>query len=558
MNIFEKLEQSFCLFIQTKYPNILFSGNPHFFSINADESKKEFGDINSNIALVIAKTEKQNPKKIAQDVMNGFIHEFIEKIEIAGVGFLNFFIKRDAFKEILKEINQKKSEFFKDEHLQIKKINIEFVSANPTGPLHFGHGRGGIIGDTLARIFTFLGHHVTKEFYINDAGNQMQKLGASFKARCLEQLGINAAIPEDGYFGEYLIDLAIEFVKTYKDVEKKSDSFFVEYAAQKMLADIQHTLLKYGINFDVWFSEKTLHENGDIEKVINELKERKLVVLRDDAWWFLSTQFDDDKDRVVKKGSGELTYIAADIAYLKNKIERNFDHLIMILGHDHHGYVARLHAVCKAFSYDTKNLDIILYQLVKITKEGALVRMSKRAGNIVTLDEVIDTVSSDVARFFYLQKKADSPLEFDIELALKKSDENPVFYIQYAYVRCCSILKKASSFVKTLEDKSENNNLMKINEHDLEELSFDEIMLVKKICILKQIFHDIIKHKQPHLLAQITIEIATYLHQYYAKNTIVDTEKIKQSRHRIFIIKNIKEILEMLFDLLGISKPEKM
>lgn len=547
MNIFEKLEQSFSSCIQTKYPHVSFAGNPHFFSINADELKKDFGDINSNVALIVAKAQKQNPKVIAEEIIACFSHPVIEKIEIAGVGFLNFFIKQDVFKEILKEINQKKSEFFKDEHLKPKKINIEFVSANPTGPLHFGHGRGGIIGDTLARIFTFLGHQVTKEFYINDAGNQMQKLGASFKARCLEQLGINAAIAEDGYFGEYLVDLAKECVKS-ENIENKSDLFFSEYAGKKMLTEIKNTLSKYKIEFDVWFSEKTLHENGEIEKIIQELKEKKLVVFQDDAWWFLSTQFGDDKDRVVKKSSGELTYIAADIAYLKNKIEREFDHLIMILGHDHHGYVARLHAVCKTFSYDTQNLDIILYQLVKITKEGALVRMSKRAGNIVTLDEVIDAVSSDVARFFYLQKKADSSLDFDIELALKKSDENPVFYIQYAYVRCMSVLKKAS----------ENEVLLNINEHDLQTLSFDEMMLIKKICMIKPMLQDIVHHKQPHLLAQVTIEIATVFHQYYARYTIINMDEITQSRHRIFIIKNIKEILEMLFDLLAISKLEKM
>lgn len=548
MNIFEILENSFTSFIQKKYHNISLSYNPHFFVINADETKKEFGDINSNIALIIAKQQKQNPRIIAQEIITFFSYPAIEKIEVAGVGFLNFFLKKDVFKEILKELLSKKSDFFKDEKVQSKKINIEFVSANPTGPLHFGHGRGGIIGDTLARIYSFLGHQVVSEFYINDAGNQMQKLGASFKARCLEQMGINAAIPEDGYFGEYLINLATECAKSEKVVEKRSDSFFVEYAGNKMLEEIKETLSKYKIEFDVWFSEKTLHENGEIEKVIQNLKEKKLIEYRDDAWWFLSTKFGDDKDRVVKKSNGELTYIAADIAYLKNKIDRKFDHFIMILGHDHHGYVARLAAVCKAFGYETNILDIVLYQLVKITKEGALVRMSKRAGNIVTLDDVIDTVSVDVARFFYLQKKADSPLEFDIELALKKSDENPVFYIQYAYVRCLSILKKSCDYVKLLD----------IKEKDIMDFSFDEIMLLKKICVLKKTLHDICQNYQVHLLAQATIEIATLFHQYYAKYIIINVNEIKESRHRLFIIQMLKETLEVLFDLLGISKPEKM
>lgn len=524
------------------------SENSHAFVLNTDDKKKNFGDINSNIALTISKLIKKNPQVVAFEIATTFHHVHIAKIQAVGPGFLNIFLTSDGIKTLYGELFLKKSLFFQTGLDRRVRVNIEFVSANPTGPLHFGHGRGGIIGDTLSRIFTFLGHEVTKEFYINDAGAQIQKLGASFKARCLQQLGINAAVPEDGYLGDYLIDLAAVCTTENKQILEQKDSFFAEYAQEKLLHIIQKTLSQYRITFNTWFSEKTLHQDHSIEKVLFVLKEKGFLYFKEDAWWFCATKFGDDKDRVVERSNGELTYIAADIAYLQNKIDRGFDQLIMILGHDHHGYVRRLQASLNALGYQNDLLNVVLYQLVKITKEGELVRMSKRSGHIVTLQDIIDTVSPDVARFFYLYKKSESQLEFDLELALKKSEENPVFYIQYSYVRCVSVLKKAEEF----------DIFKKISVTDIINIDDEERILLRKLCIIKYVLHDITINYHTHLVAQLAIDIATSFHHYYAKHIIIDQKNIAQSRHRLVIVTCVKDVLALLFDLLGISAPERM
>jgi len=547
-NIIDQIKSDFFSFLSSIYPTISFDGNPHAFVLNTDDKKKEFGDINSNVALVIAKNIKKNPHNVASEIIERFRHAHVFEIQIVGPGFLNFFFTTEAVKALYSELFLHKAAFFQTKQDKKLRINIEFVSANPTGPLHFGHGRGGIIGDTLSRVFTLLGHEVTKEFYINDAGAQIQKLGESFKARCLQQIGINAAVPEEGYQGDYLVDLASEYVAGNRAITEQPDSFFATYAQDKLLSVMKNTLVQYRIMFDTWFSEKTLRTDGSIKQVLAELRQKGFLYFQDDAWWFCATTFGDDKDRVVERSNGELTYIAADIAYLQNKINRKFDKLIMILGHDHHGYVRRLHASLNALGYQSDLLDVILYQLVKITKEGELVRMSKRAGHIVTLQDIIDTVSADVARFFYLYKKTDSPLEFDLELALKKSEENPVFYLQYAYVRCMSVLKKSESY-----DEFKN-----ISVADISVITDEERTLLRKICVLKYVLQDIAMNYHTHLVAQATLDIAASFHHYYAKHIILDAENVAQSRSRLFVVICVKEVFELLFDLLGISAPVKM
>jgi arginyl-tRNA synthetase len=547
-NAVDRLSKDFFAFLASCYPETEYIENPHLFTINTEAHKKQFGDISSNVALLLAKQVKKNPIVLAKEIQEKFASELVEKIEVMGPGFLNLFLSDFAWYTIAQELFEQKSAFFKSEQIKKEKINIEFVSANPTGPLHFGHGRGGIIGDTLARMLTFLGHQVTKEFYINDAGSQIQKLGLSFKNRCLQQLGIPAAIAEDGYHGEYLIALAEECVRKEHNVVDKTDQFFTQYAQHEMLAMIKKTLSDYRISFDVWFSEKTLHQDGAIKEVLTELKNKGLLYFQDDAWWFCATRFGDDKDRVVERSNGELTYIAADIAYLKNKIGRRFDRLVMILGHDHHGYVNRLHASLAALGHTPELLDVILYQLVKITKEGSLVRMSKRSGTIVSLQDIIDIVSTDVARFFYLQKKADSQLEFDLELAIKKSEENPVFYIQYAYVRALNVIKKSLE-IDTLKD---------IFVEDRGVFEQADRLLLRKIIALKYIFLDISNNYHTHLLAQATFEFAAEFHQFYAKHHILNAESVIVSRHRLFVVTIVLDTFSMLFDLLGISRPKKM
>lgn len=518
------------------------------FTLNTDEQKQQFGDISTNAALILAKEIKRNPRELAQEIATQFASPLIETVEVAGPGFLNIFLTPKAFIQLTKELFEKKEQFFKSENPGHQNINIEFVSANPTGPLHFGHGRGGIIGDVLGNILKFLGNKVTKEFYINDAGLQMQKLGRSLKIRYQQIAGMNATLPEDAYHGAYLIDLANQlFTEHGKKLLDQPDDFFSSYAGENLLKQIKNTLEDYGIRFDVWFSEKTLHQ-GAIDRILVALKKKGCLYEQDGALWLASTQFGDDKDRVVKKQDGALTYAAADIAYLQDKVNRGYNKLVYVLGHDHHSYATRLESMRQSLDFKKYPLDVILYQLVNMKEGGEQVRMSKRRGKIVTLQDVIDTVGKDVARFFYLNRKADAQLEFDINLALTQTDENPVFYIQYAYVRTGSILQKAS----------EESLLQEISADDLAHLSKDETVLIKQIVLLKEILETIEQNHQTHLLAYYTYELAQCFNRYYTKHKIINMQNIPLSRARLALTDMVRTTLGLCLDLLGISKPERM
>ncbi len=550
MNLIESIEQSLKQFIVQHFALSTEQLASISLEINIDEAKQQFGDLNSNAALMLSKIVKKNPQAIAQTIATEFKNPRCAKIEVAGPGFLNFFLTQEAFIDLALDLYINKNSFFKlDKASPHKKVSLEFVSANPTGPLHLGHGRGAIIGDVLGNILNFVGHKVTKEFYINDAGNQMQKLGISLKVRCEQLFDHDVQLPEDGYQGEYLIDIAKECVTQYgADVINKPIEFFSTFAEQRLLNNIKTTLASYGVSFDVWFSEKTLHNDGSITREIKELTEHAHTYEKDGALWFKSTEFGDDKDRVLRKATDELTYVAADIAYLDNKIHRGFDHLIMVLGQDHHSYVVRLKGILQAMGHDPKMLDIILYQLVTLKESGALIRMSKRAGKMVTLKDIIDTVGKDVARFFYLNRKADAHLEFDIDLALKKTEENPVYYIQYAYVRINSILEKA-------QEVPELNNISK---EDVKHTTASEHLLIKKIISLKQLLHSISTNNQTHLLTYYALELAHLFHKYYSHNRVIDAQNVQQSRGRLAAILLLKQTFATTLDLLGISKPEKM
>jgi arginyl-tRNA synthetase len=365
----------------------------------------------------------------------------------------------------------------------------------------------------------------------------------------LQAAGMQATIPEDGYQGEYLVDLAQGCFAEYgKIIFEKPDSFFADYAKDNLLQALKNTLKDYGIEYDVWFSEKTLHESDAIENALAVLQKNGLLYEQDGALWFRTTQFGDDKDRVVKKSTGEYTYIAADIAYLKNKADRGFNNFIYVLGHDHHSYVTRLNAVKQGLGYTDQLLDVILYQLVKILNDGALVRMSKRAGAIISLQDIINTVGKDVARFFYLNRKADAQLEFDLALALKKTEENPVYYVQYAYVRTGSILEKTRNIAE----------LQDINATDAQHIGSQESFLIKKIVFLEQLLLDIATNHQTHLLAYYVVELAQLFHRYYSHVRVIDTENIAKSRGRLLMIGTLRHTIALVLDLLGVSHPEKM
>lgn len=548
MNIIARVQKSFIDFLINSFAITPQLAQKCTLALNVDESKQAFGDLNSSASLVLAKEVGKSPRAIAQQIADNFKDAFVEKIEIAGPGFLNFFLTQQAFDAVAQELFTQKNNFFKLDTQPHKKINIEFVSANPTGPLHFGHGRGGIIGDVLANVLLFLGYDVTKEFYINDAGSQIQKLGDSLKIRYQQACGMQVDLPEEAYHGTYLINIANDLKAEHAEhLLDQPTQFFADYAKEKLLAYIRSTLKDYGIAFDVWFSEKTLHDSKAIDIALEQLKKSDHLYESEGALWFKSTQFGDDKDRVVRKKDNTLTYAAADIAYLQNKLQRGHDELIFILGHDHHSYATRLKGLLKALGHNNP-LDVILYQLVSIKEDGEQVRMSKRAGKIVSLQDIIDTVGKDVARYFYLNRKSDAQLEFDLNLALTHSDENPVFYIQYAYVRTGSILTNAQH-EKALDG---------ITAQDLTHLSSDDNLLLKKIVQLKEMLEVISTTHQTHLLAYYAHELAQTFNRYYNKNRVINPENIPLSRARLALILIMRDTLGLSLDLLGLGKPIRM
>lgn len=549
MNSIELIQKEFASYLCATFGLNENQAKAGTFTLNVDENKQQFKDLNANAPMIIAKIQGKKPQDIAQIILTDFKHPLIESLELQGAGFLNASLTLSATQKLAYDLSVEKEDFFRlDKSLPRKNFSIEFVSANPTGPLTFGHGRGGIIGDVLGNILRFIGHDVIKEFYINDAGSQMAKLGMSLKIRIMQQLGNHIELPEDSYRGEYILDVARQCIEEHgTTVINNNDQFFIDYGYKHLLAKIKTTLGNYGINFDNWFSEKTLHSSSAIEHALELLMQHGYIYNHEGALWFKATHFGDDKDRVVKKSSGEYTYAAADIAYLLNKIERGFDSLIMVLGHDHHSYAIRLEAIRQALGL-ASTLDVILYQLVRMQASGQLVRMSKRAGNIVTLDDVIETVGKDVARFFYLNRKADAQLVFDLDLALKKTEENPVYYVQYAYVRTNSIIEKARG----------HSELHNVGPDDCAYIGNEETLLIKKIVSLKELLASISSNHQTHLIAYYSIELATLFHRYYSQNRVIDLENIPLSRARLHMITLLNSTFKLCLNLMGIECPASM
>lgn len=534
----------------------------------------KFGDLSLNAAFVIGKIRHQPANEIANQIVslltNPLINEYenkvavhIKKADIANNGFINIDLTKKIWQTTAVELAVHPAFCFKlfDDEPR-KSFLIEFVSANPTGPLSLAHGRNAIIGDVLAKVLNFLGHKVTKEFYVNDAGQQICNLGHSLKNKVYSMLGLPALFDQVQYDNEYMTELAEKCVNDFGEALKdKDDYFFQSYAKNFFLVRIKNDLTRYGVEFDSWASEEELHKSGQIKNVLNFLAEKNFSYEQDGALWFKSSELGDEKDRVLVKQDKVPTYLVPDIAYHKVKFDRKFDYVINILGQDHHGYEKRLLAAVKALGYDPEKLKCLFYQLVLIKQDEKMVRMSKRRGTFKSLVDVIDEVGVDVARFFYLNKKADAHLNFDLELALKKSEENPVFYIQYAYVRMKSILNKAlevpalAEFVKKLINKT-------INEMDMAgmELSFDqdEIEILKKICSLRYILIAIANSYQTHLLANYTCDLAQVFHSYYNSHKIVDANSPDVSATRLLLVFVTKNTLSLCLDLLGLSKPDRM
>lgn len=531
--------------------NLNLTAVPHI--ILESPKDKAHGDFAANIALQLSKQLKIAPRNIAESIIKYFDPGCagIKKMEIAGPGFINFYLHDSWLFEIIPQIIRQKKNYGSSDIGKNEKVMVEFVSANPTGPLHVGHGRGAVVGDVLANILDFMGFSVEREYYINDTGNQMQTLGLSTWARYQEILGESVQFPDNGYKGDYIKSIAKEIFAKHKDKYKHSGvKIFSIYTGDYILKDIKNDLKNFGVRFDNWFKEESLHKSGQVQGALDELGKKGYLYEKEGAIWFKSTVFGDDKDRVVITKEKNTTYLAADIAYHKNKYERGFKKIIDIWGADHHGYLKRIKAVIEAFGYTYDSLDIILIQLVSLLRNGEPVSMSTRSGEFITLKEVIDEVGSDVSRFFFLMRSCDRNLEFDLELAKKESVENPVYYVQYAYARVKSIFRTMES------QKVKLVPLGKVNFNELKEEQ--EIELVKKLACFPGLLVECAVAREPHHLTKYLQELAGIFHGYYKKHKVLLPDQKEKMQARLYLVKSVKQVIENGLLLMGISLPEKM
>jgi arginyl-tRNA synthetase len=519
------------------------------------------GDLATPVAMSIAALLKKSPRKIAEELVNSIKDlsaqagkSAFEKIDIAGPGFINFTFSKEYLYSEMKKLIEYKSGFLREDIGKGKKVQIEFISANPTGPLHLGHGRGGATGEALSNLLKAAGYNVEREYYINDAGKQVKLLGLSVFARYQQLLGIEYPFPEEGYRGEYVEEIANAIIKEEggkyikANFEVVSD-FFIDYSYKEILFSIKEDLKDFGITFDIWQSERELYEKGDIEKSIEDLKIRGFIYEKDGALWFRSTAFGDDKDRVIIKQDGEYTYFTSDIAYHRKKIEKRYDELIDIWGADHHGYIPRVKAVIEALGYPKERLKVLLVQMVNLLRGGKPVQMSKRAGEFVTLKEVIGEVGADTTKFIFLTRRPDSHLDFDLEVAKAQSSENPVFYVQYANARINSIFTHA---------KEKSINTDRLYDADLRLLSiYEELRIIRKLLIYPMIFEGAVNTHEPHRITFYLQELSGMFHPYYNKYRIV-SDDIELTRAKLALCEAIRIVLQDGLEILGISAPEKM
>lgn len=516
----------------------------------------EHGDYATNAAMALTRVLRKNPRTIAHDLVERMEgrEDLVVKTEIAGPGFINFFIRPEAWSGILQAVHEAKEAFGRQNFGQGIRVQVEFVSANPTGPLHIGHGRGAAVGDVLANILKTCGYTVDKEYYINDTGKQMDTLGRSLYLRYLESLGKPVDFPEDHYKGDYMKDLAREMLERFGDryapvPEEKALPFFSQYAGERILQGIREDLEAFGVVHDVWFSERTLHENDALQRTIEALERSGMIYEQDGAKWFRSTTYGDEKDRVVVRANGITTYFAADLAYHKNKYDRNYDVVIDIWGADHHGYVPRMMAGVQALGRRPSDLRIILVQLVNLLRGGKPVAMSTRAGEFVTLREVVDEVGKDAARFLFLMRRSDSPLDFDLETAKKNSNENPVYYVQYAHARLCSVFEVAEER-GVLTSWSTTPNLQRLTEPA-------EWELMKQLGEFPHVLETAARNLEPHRIPYYLMDLVAAFHSYYNHNRILGEDQ-ELTQARLYLADAVRMVLRNGLAILGVSAPLKM
>ncbi|AZB40945.1 arginine--tRNA ligase [Bacillus sp. FJAT-42376] len=517
--------------------------------------EKAHGDFSTNMAMQLARVAKKAPRMIADEIVKHFDKEkaSIEKIEIAGPGFINFYMNNAYLADLVPAILEAGEKYGETNIGNGEKLQVEFVSANPTGTLHLGHARGAAVGDSLCNILEKAGYDVSREYYINDAGNQINNLALSIEARYLQAVGQDTPMPEDGYHGQDIKEIGQKLADEYGDrfVAESRDErlgFFREYGLKFEMDKLKKDLDAFRVPFDVWYSETSLYENGKIDTALAALREKGHIFEEEGATWFRSTEFGDDKDRVLIKNDGSYTYLTPDIAYHKDKLDRGFTKLINIWGADHHGYIPRMKAAIEALGYSKETLEVEIIQLVHLYKDGEKMKMSKRTGKAVTMRDLMEEVGLDAVRYFFAMRSADTHMDFDMDLAVSKSNENPVFYAQYAHARICSMLRQG-----------EEQGLSFGKENVLgAELSEKETDLLKKLGEFPEAVADAAQKRIPHRITNYIFDLASTLHSFYNAEKVLDPENEEKSKARLSLMKATQQTLKNALTLIGVSAPEKM
>ncbi|HLS59925.1 MAG TPA: arginine--tRNA ligase [Virgibacillus sp.] len=517
--------------------------------------EKQHGDFASNIAMQLARIAKKAPRAIAEDIVHHIDKSkaAIEKVEIAGPGFINFFMKSDYLGELISTILTEGETYGQSDFGQGEKVQVEFVSVNPTGDLHLGHARGAAYGDVLCNVLTATGHDVEREYYINDAGNQITSLALSIEARYVAALGKESTMPEEGYHGDDIIHISKEIIAEDGDLwlHKESTerlSYFTEYGLSALLGKIEQDLIDFRVQFDHWFSERTLYEDNQITDVLAQLDAGGYTFEKDGATWLRSTDFEDDKDRVLIKQDGGYTYLTPDIAYHQNKFDRGFDKIINVWGADHHGYIARMKAALLALGYPEDKFSVKVIQMVSLLEKGEKLRMSKRSGNAVSLRELMDEVGVDAVRYYFVTRSNDSQLDFDTELARSQSNDNPVFYVQYAHARICTMLTQAEKQGYDLEADFDATLLTAEKEVDL----------LAKLGEFPKTLTDAATRYTPHHVTQYVYDLATHLHSFYNAEKVLDPDHVELTKARIALMRAVRITIANGLQLIGVRAPEQM
>ncbi|MGZ9697905.1 arginine--tRNA ligase [Bacillus safensis] len=517
---------------------------------------KTHGDYSTNMAMQLARIAKKAPRQIAEDIVNAFDKgkASIEKLDIAGPGFINFYMNNQYLTKLIPAVLEAKEAYGETNTGGGQKVQVEFVSANPTGDLHLGHARGAAVGDSLCNILDKAGFDVSREYYINDAGNQINNLALSVEVRYFEALGLEKEMPEDGYRGEDIKGIGQKLADEFGDrfvhePEEERMKFFREYGLKYELEKLRVDLENFRVPFDVWYSETSLYENGKIEPALETLREKGYVFEEDGATWLRSTDFGDDKDRVLIKKDGSFTYLLPDIAYHKDKLDRGFDQLINIWGADHHGYIPRMKAAIQALGYPAGKLEVEIIQLVHLYKNGEKMKMSKRTGKAVTMRDLIEEVGLDATRYFFAMRSAATHMDFDLDLAISTSNENPVYYAQYAHARICSMLRQG-------EEKGYEPNLEKADfSHIQSEKEYD---LLKIIGSFPEVVAEAAEKRIPHRVTNYIYDLASALHSFYNAEKVIDVDNETKTTARLSLMKATQITLANALKLIGVSAPEKM